>query len=291
MDGSPPIGASPREQASRSASAPPPESSAWLNRRAVEAIVLSVTFYVLALGLAGLLFWIPVLLAEGGPGAHPAEPSLLILWLAAGAIVWSRLRVLPETDTTSHADPRQAIHLLRDLEALEAKLLEAIAPNPDAFRALRIVDWEAAAPPLLLDSCRRAMMKASVGLADLTAATGPTNPESLATLARRMPMARSSVATLDAAAEAGAKLVAVACTCNLVAAGWQLVVLPGHPVLRKGSGVVLWWRKTRSRGCPGVPIMSCDQGASHKALAHGIRPRAPRGRFLRTLATHTADKE
>jgi heat shock protein HtpX len=70
------------------APSPSPTASASLAHRARKAIALTIGFYVLALSIAGLLLWIPWAEARYSD-SH--QPQLLILWLAAGAILWSIL--------------------------------------------------------------------------------------------------------------------------------------------------------------------------------------------------------
>lgn len=68
-------------------------TSASLALRALLAVVLMVGFYLLALAIAGLLVWLPVLEYSGRHGVH--VKLALVCFVAAGVIVWS---VLPRWD-------------------------------------------------------------------------------------------------------------------------------------------------------------------------------------------------
>jgi hypothetical protein len=66
-------------------SARPLPASSTLAKRALQAIALTVAFYLFAIALAGLLLFIPYAQSK-----HPEELGpMLILWVAAGAILWS----------------------------------------------------------------------------------------------------------------------------------------------------------------------------------------------------------
>ena len=69
------------------------KQTAWLVQRAVLAVVLMVSFYALALGIAGALLWIPYE-AYANDVRLPVKLALVCLALA-GTIVWA---VLPRID-------------------------------------------------------------------------------------------------------------------------------------------------------------------------------------------------
>ena len=69
------------------------KQTAWLVQRAVLAVVLMVSFYALALGIAGALLWIPYE-AYANDVRLPVKLALVCVALA-GTIVWA---VLPRID-------------------------------------------------------------------------------------------------------------------------------------------------------------------------------------------------
>ena len=69
------------------------KQTAWLVQRAALAIVLMVSFYVLALGIAGALLWIPYE-AYANNVRLPIKLALVCVVLA-GTIIWA---VLPRID-------------------------------------------------------------------------------------------------------------------------------------------------------------------------------------------------
>ena len=69
------------------------KQTAWLVQRAVLAVVLMVSFYALALGIAGALLWIPYE-AYANDVRLPVKVALVCVALA-GTIVWA---VLPRID-------------------------------------------------------------------------------------------------------------------------------------------------------------------------------------------------
>jgi len=149
------------------------------------------------------------------------------------------METMPETPPVLPADLRPASQLLRDPDATEAMLLEAIAPSPDAFGALRSIDWATAWARVSLEAWRLRTSEAGAVLRGMTATTVPTDVAGLAALARRIPRVRVTGATLEELAEQAANVIAAATACNLVAAGWRLEALPGQPaVLRNGDAEV-----------------------------------------------------
>jgi heat shock protein HtpX len=170
-----------------------------------------------------------------------------------------------EAPPTGSADLRPASVLLRDPEATEAKLLEAIAPGPEAFRALRSIDWAAAAPHISLERWRLRTAQAAAALRDMTAATVPTDVTGLAALARRIPRVRVTGATPEELAEQAANVIAAATACNLVAAGWRLEASLGHPaVLRKGD----------SEARPGSVLRGLARGTAQPSEWHALHSSA-----------------
>jgi heat shock protein HtpX len=148
----------------------------------------------------------------------------------------ARVEALPETGAVLPTDLRPAIELIRDLEGVETKLLEAIAPSPEAFRALRTIPWAEAVTRASLEAWTHTTAQARVALADMTAATVPTDLAGLSALGRRIRRSRVLGEPLEESALVAARVVAAATACNLVAAGWRLEALPGQPaVLRKGD--------------------------------------------------------
>src|SRR5215213_7380131 len=74
---------------------------AWLVQRAVLALVLMVSFYALALGIAAALLWIPY--EAYAYGARVPIKLVLVCVAGAGTIVWA---VLPRVDRFVAPGPR-----------------------------------------------------------------------------------------------------------------------------------------------------------------------------------------
>jgi Zn-dependent protease with chaperone function len=149
------------------------------------------------------------------------------------------IEALSEIPPVLPADLRPASQLLRDPEASEALLLEAIAPSPEAFRALQRIDLATAWARMSLEAWKLRTAQAATALGNMTASTVPTDVTGLAALAHRLPRLRATGATPEELAEQTANVIAAATACTLVAAGWRLEVSPGGPaVLRKGQSEV-----------------------------------------------------
>jgi heat shock protein HtpX len=96
---------------------PPPSTS--LAKRALTAVALSVGFYLLAGTIAGVLLYIPYVEAKSADGR---QPQLLILWLAAGAIIWS---IIPRADRFEAPGARIDADSQPHLVAIVDKVAEA----------------------------------------------------------------------------------------------------------------------------------------------------------------------
>jgi heat shock protein HtpX len=140
--------------------------------------------------------------------------------------------VLPE-------DPRRAIELLHDPDALEMRLLEVLAPSADAVRALKRIEWADGIARLSVETWRRLVARAAPILGDMTAATVPTDSAALVALGRRFPATLKADATAEEVAEAAVVAIAAAVSWHLVAVGWRLETPQGQPAVLRKEQVVL----------------------------------------------------
>jgi Zn-dependent protease with chaperone function len=130
-----------------------PNASAFLAHRARSAIALTIGFYVLALTVAGVLLWIPWAEARYSD-SH--QPQFLILWLAAGAILWS---ILPRREHFEAPGALLAANEHPDLFRVVGRVAEATGqPMPTEIYLVREVNaWVGARGGIMGVGSRRIM--------------------------------------------------------------------------------------------------------------------------------------
>ena len=184
------------------------KQTAWLIQRAALALVLMVSFYALALAIAGALVWVPYE-AYVNNIRFPIRLALVCVGLA-GTIVW-------------------AVSLLGDPQRWERRLLAA-GINEEWARSLTPVTWDKVIETVYVPMWRQEVKEHASQLAGALV----SRPSFAGKLTDAV--ARGRWQDADQAVMARVQLTATALSLALHTAGWQARTAPGEAIVfRRGE--------------------------------------------------------
>lgn len=137
------------------------------------------------------------------------------------------------TKLSCSEDPRPALSLLDNVEAIEKELLEAILP--ESKHPLKPVDWEHAGSVVWIPCWQNFVEEHARILAGQKMETLPELAHDLSKIAGQMRDPPGILLTREQRSERAAKLLTAALTLALIENGWNLNVQPGDFQLSRGE--------------------------------------------------------